>query len=60
MLYYMDREWLKNFRMKKGTFMMLCDALCPALAKQKSNCKDRPDHCRKMGCCDRVAIGNPL
>ena len=40
MLHYTDREWLKNFRMKKGTFMMLCDALRPALRKQKSNCKD--------------------
>ncbi|XP_065435126.1 uncharacterized protein LOC135977904 [Chrysemys picta bellii] len=29
-----DSQWLRNFRMRKGTFMELCDLLSPALKRQ--------------------------
>uniref|UniRef100_A0A674I6D5 Putative nuclease HARBI1 n=1 Tax=Terrapene triunguis TaxID=2587831 RepID=A0A674I6D5_9SAUR len=31
-----DSQWLRNFRMRKGTFMELCDLLSPALKRQNT------------------------
>ncbi|XP_065435194.1 uncharacterized protein LOC135978000 [Chrysemys picta bellii] len=31
-----DSQWLQNFRMRKGTFMELCDLLSPALKRQNT------------------------
>ncbi|XP_053861194.1 uncharacterized protein LOC128823112 [Malaclemys terrapin pileata] len=31
-----DSQWLRNFRMRKGTFMKLCDLLSPALKHQNT------------------------
>ncbi|CAM4663458.1 unnamed protein product [Lepidochelys kempii] len=31
-----DSQWLRNFRMRKGTFMELCDLLSPALRRMNT------------------------
>ncbi|CAM4589218.1 unnamed protein product [Caretta caretta] len=31
-----DSQWLRNFRMRKGTFMELCDLLAPALKRMNT------------------------
>ncbi|CAM4559028.1 unnamed protein product [Lepidochelys olivacea] len=31
-----DSQWLRNFRMRKGTFMELCDLLSPALKRKNT------------------------
>uniref|UniRef100_A0A8C3EXX7 DDE Tnp4 domain-containing protein n=1 Tax=Chrysemys picta bellii TaxID=8478 RepID=A0A8C3EXX7_CHRPI len=31
-----DSQWLRNFRMRKGTYMELCDLLSPALKRQNT------------------------
>uniref|UniRef100_A0A8C3FBM1 Putative nuclease HARBI1 n=1 Tax=Chrysemys picta bellii TaxID=8478 RepID=A0A8C3FBM1_CHRPI len=31
-----DSQWLRNFRMRKGTFVELCDLLSPALKRQNT------------------------
>uniref|UniRef100_A0A674IZS0 DDE Tnp4 domain-containing protein n=1 Tax=Terrapene triunguis TaxID=2587831 RepID=A0A674IZS0_9SAUR len=31
-----DSQWLRNFRMRKGTFMEFCDLLSPALKRQNT------------------------
>eukprot|EP00794_Sanderia_malayensis_P021008 gene21008-23060_t len=44
---FTDQDWLKNFRMKKTTFLFICEQLQPYLQKQDSNMrKSIPVHKR--------------
>ena len=40
MNHYDDRQWSRNFRMKKATFLKLCHELRPYLEKESTNWKE--------------------